>query len=163
MTVESFKPFINATLLEQFPDVEKKTPGENEGDPEVVTYEPNATLKSAVSVANQSYASLTSNLPAKVVVRFDSLTFQVKTALCHVYEFVLQDHATLHALSLQSMSLSENQVFDNYYQLLKAEREELADMRKELLDEIDDKEEDAKHLGAMLYHKFPTSRRGRLY
>lgn len=154
LTVDVFKTFINATLLDQFPDVETKVPSED-GTTEEVKTEPNSTLKSAVQVANQSYNSLTSNLPSRAVVRFDSLTYQVKSALCHVYEFVLQDHATLHALSLQTMSLSENQVFDNYYKLLEAEREELADMRKELLDEIADKEEDSKNLGVMLYHRYP--------
>lgn len=76
---------------------------------------------------------------------------------------MLQDHALLHALSLQTMSLSENQVFDNYYQLLKAEREELEEMRKEALDEIKDKEDDVKNMGVMLYHRFPRNPRGRLW
>lgn len=163
MTVEDFKPFINAILLEQFPDVETTVPGENEGDLETKETKNNPTLEAAVSIANQSYSALVSKVPAKAVVRFDSLTFQVKTALCHIYENVLQDKAILHALSLSSMSLSENQVFDNYYRLLQAEREELAKMRKELLDEIDKKDEDSKNLGVMLYHRYPQHRKGRLW
>ena len=156
LTVETFKTFIHGTLLEQFPDIETTTTETVDGEEkEVTTTTPNPTLVSAVDVANQSYNTLTSNIPKKAIVRFDSQTFQVKTALCHVYEYVLQDHAILHSLSLQTMSLSENQVFDNYFQLLKAEREELADMRKELLEEIDDKEEDSKNLGVMLYHRYP--------
>ena len=159
MTVDVLKNFINPTLLEQFPDGEKRVPSEIEGEPDIVTTEPNATLKSAVEVANQSYSALTARMPAKAVVRFDSHSFQLKTALCFIYEYVLQDHALLHALSLQTMSLSENQVFDNYYQLLKAEREELEEMRKEALDEIKDKEDDVKNMGVMLYHRFPRNPR----
>lgn len=160
MTVELLKNFINATLLEQFPDKETKTSSEVEGEPDIITTEPNATLSSAVEVANQSYSALTARMPSKAVIRFDSQTFQLKTALCHVYEYVLQDKAILHNLSLQTMGLSEEQVFSNYFQLLRAEREELEQMRKEALDEIKDKEEDVKNMGAMLYHRYPRCPKG---
>lgn len=153
LTVEEFKTFLHSTLMEQFPDVEIT------GDDDTTTTEPNATLISAVSVANQAYNSLTGYLPARAVVRFDSLSFQIKSALCFVYEYVLQDHGILHALSLQNMSLSEGEIFDNYFQLLKAERDELAAMRKELLDEIDKKDSDIKNQGVMLFHRYPRSNR----
>lgn len=163
MTVETFKNFINPTLLEHFPDIEKRVPSEMEGESDIITTMPNPTLSAAVEVANQSYSALMAVLPSKAVIRFDSHSFQLKTALCHIYEYVLQDHALLHALSLQTMSLSENQIFDNYYQLLKAEREELESMRKEALAEISDKEDNVKNMGVMLYHRFPKKPRGRLF
>ena len=169
MTVEVFKTFLHNTLLEVFPDVEVQVDVTDEFGNVVVVdsgnimtkveVRDNATLNSAVTIANQSYSALISNKPAKAVVRFDAQTFQLKTALCHVYEYVLQDDAILHALSLQTMSLSENQVFDNYYRLLQMEREDLEKMRKEFLDEVKDKEDDSKNLGVMLYHRYPRGRR----
>lgn len=150
-TVDVLKTFMHNTLLEQFPDATDVVD-------DVEVSKPNATLESAVLVANSSYNSLTANLPTKVVVRFDSLSYQVKTALVHVYTYVMQDHAILHSLSMGSMSLSENQVFEHYLALRDAEQKDLDEMRKELLDEIDKKDEQSKHYGAMLYHKI--GRRG---
>ena len=140
LDVNMFKNFLHDTLLEQFPD-------ENGN--------PNKTLVSAVEVAIQEFNALTAMIPNRAIVRFDSDTFQLRVALCYVYEYVLQDHAILHALSLQTMSLSENQVFDNYFRLLQMEKEEIEKMKKQLLDEIKDKEDDNKRYGVLLYHRFP--------
>ena len=154
LTIDDFISFIHPTLLNAI--IEVNTP--DGGNP------PNADeLKlfiKAIEKSNKRYNSLTSNMPAKATIRFDSDTYQLKVALCNIYEYVLQDDALLHALSLQSMSLSENQVFDNYFQLLKLEREEIEDMEKKLLDEIKDKEDDVKNMGVLLYHRYPTRPRG---
>lgn len=151
LTVEEFKSYIHPTLMEAI--IEVNTPEDEEApEPESI-----ALFQRAVEKANKRYNKLTANMPKNANVRFDSETFQVKVALCDVYEYVLQDHALLHALSLQTMSLSENQVFDNYYQLLKAERDEIKDMEKELLDEIKDKENKADNMGVLLYHQFPRN------
>lgn len=157
MTVETLKAFLHSTVLEVFPDSEVEDTDEDGNS--IVKKENNATLQAAVENANQAYSALVSNKPKKAVVRFDSQTFQLKTALCHIYKFILQDDATLHALSLETMSLSEEQVFDNYFRLLELEKEELEAMRKEFLDEIKDKEEDVKNQGVMLYHRYPARRR----
>ena len=163
MTVDTFKLFLNSTLLEQFPDVENPSEDAQYGEPPLTTIEPNPTIKNAVEVANKSYSALIARMPTKAVVRFDSDTFCLKTALCFIYEYVLQDHAMLHSLSLQTMSLSEDQIFNNYFALLKAEREDLNEMRKEALKEIEDKETDTKNQGVMLFHRYPRNSGGRLW
>lgn len=154
LTVDVLKTFMHETILEVFPD------GETVVDGETVKTN-NTTLENAVKVAIQNYNNLTSKLPANAVVRFDSESYQLKLALIHVYNYILQDNATLHSLSLSSMSLSENQVFEHYLALRNAEQEEVNAMKKELLDEIKDKEEDAKYNGVMLYHRYGNRSSGR--
>jgi len=149
LTVDTFVSFLHPTLQNAIIEVNTQ----EDEDPPIIT--DIGLVINAVEKANKRYNKLTANMPKKANVRFDSETFQVKVALCDVYEYVLHDHALLHALSLQTMSLSENQVFDNYFRLLQAERDEIADMEKKLLDEIKDKEDDAENMGVLLYHRFP--------
>lgn len=156
LTIDEFVSFIHPTLLNAIIEVNTKEDDEEPPKPEEI-----GLFSKAVEKSNKRYNSLTSNMPSRATIRFDSETYQLKVALCDVYEYVLQDHALLHALSLQTMSLSENQVFDNYYQLLKAEREEIDEMEKKLLDEIKDKESNVKNLGVVLYHRYPQGGRPR--
>lgn len=132
---ETLKAFMHPALLDSFP--------EDEG-------EQNVTLKAAVTVAIQRYNALTSRLPDGAVVRFDSVTFALKEALCHIYVFILHDVSYLTAITLTGLGLSENQVYDHFKALLDMERKELKDMREELLDEIERVE--SRYAGVLLYH-----------
>lgn len=154
LTVNTLKAFMHSTLLENFPDTQTTVDGQT-------TNTPNNTLTNAVEIANQNYNTLTGSLPPKVVVRFDSLSYQVKIALVHVYNYVMQDKALLHNLSLTGLGISEDEVFEHFLALREAEQKEINDMRKELLDEIKDKDEDSQRYGAVIYQKYGRRLNGR--
>lgn len=154
LTVETLKSFMHSTLLETFPDTTEVIDGRE-------TTKANATLTSAVLVANQNYNTLVSDKPTRAIVRFDALSYQIKIALIFIYEYIMQDSALLHSLSLSSMSLSENQVFEHYLALRSAEQSEVDAMRKEFLEEVKDKEDDEKYHGIKLYHRYGTMANGR--
>lgn len=136
LSYDTLKAFMHPALLESFEEGED---GEH-----------NATLDAAVTVAIQNYNTLTSNLPAKVTIRFDGVTFALKVALCHIYVFILHDTSYLSAITLTGLGLSENQVYDHFFRLLELERSDIEAMRKELLAEID--KLDSRYGGVILYH-----------
>lgn len=138
----TLKAFMHPALLDSFPE------GENG--------EENATMKAAITVAIQRYNALTSRMPEKAVVRFDSVSFQLKTAFCHIYEFILHDTGYLTSITLTGLGISENQVWEHFKALLDMELEELEKMKKDLLAEIEDKE-DSSYGGVVLYHSFGSS------
>lgn len=142
---DTLKAFMHPALLDSFEEVDG---------------EQNVTLAAAVKVAVKNYNSLTGNLPDKVVVRFDGITYSLKMALCHIYVFILHDTSYLTAITLTGLGLSENQVYDHFFKLLQAEREDLKDMRDELLKAIEKQE--SRYGGVIVYHGFggPSSGNG---
>lgn len=118
----------------------------------------NPTLTAAVTVAIQAYNALTRELPAGAVNRLDATTFQIKTAFTHIYVFILHDVSYLTAVTLTGLGLNDNQIYEHFKRLLQAERDELKDMRDELLDEID--EYKGRYGGVKLHHQNPRRRRG---
>lgn len=143
----TLKAFMHPALLDSFPEEE----GEGGENP---------TLKAAIIVSIQRYNALTSRMPEKAVVRFDSVSFQLKTAFCHIYEFILHDTGYLTAITLTGLGISENQVWEHFKALLDMELEELEKMKKDLLAEIEDKE-DESYGGVVLYHSFGGSSNSR--
>lgn len=138
---KTLKAFMHPSLLDSFPETNGL---------------PNATLEAAITVAIQSYNSLTASLPEKVRVRFDSITFMLKAAFVQIYTFILHDASYLTAITLTGLGLREDQVYDHFFALLQLERKDVDEMRKELLDEID--KDDSNHGGVVVYHRYP--RRG---
>lgn len=135
---ETLKAFMHPALMDSFEEDEET--GQN------------ATLSAAVKVAIMRYNALTASLPDKAVVRFDSVTFQLKVAFCHIYEFILHDTGYLTSITLTGLGISENQVWEHFKALLDYETEEVEDMKKDLLAEITDKETLTRHAGVVLYH-----------
>lgn len=149
---ETLKAFMHPSLLDSFPD---NTPPDGIGEGEEFDIQ-NPTLKASIIVATQMYNALTASLPEGAVVRFDSVTFMLKIAFCHIYEFILHDVSYLTAITLTGLGISENQVWEHFKALLDMERKDIEDMKQDLLDEIADKENKANFAGVFLWHGRPS-------
>lgn len=135
---ETLKAFMHPALMDSFAEDEET--GQN------------TTLTAAVKVAIMRYNALTGNLPEGAVIRFDSVTFQLKVAFCHIYEFILHDTGYLTSITLTGLGISENQVWEHFKALLDYETKEVEEMKEDLLDEIADKESLSRYAGVVLYH-----------
>jgi hypothetical protein len=103
----------------------------------VVLYDNMNTLTNSLQLAkNEAYSFSQSLSKSGMQVRYDAETYTLKSALIHVYNWILQNKANMKNMSLTGLSLSNSDIFEHFLKLRDAEKQEIEDMRNEAYNEM---------------------------
>lgn len=126
-----------------------------EGAKIVITYNFESTLSNALEMGQKDARALVTSLKQNdIPVRFDEETYALKSALIYVYTTILQKKATKKKLSVPGVSISSEQEFDHYKELVKLLKDDLEQIREDAYQDItDEANKGTKGGGLQLFHR----------
>lgn len=129
----------------------------DEGASIVITYNFESTLSNALAMGERDAKALVTSLKQNdLPVRFDQETYALKSALIYVYTTILQQKASKKKISVPGVSISSEQEFEHYRDLIKLLKDDLEAIRSDAYKDITDQSNKGTSGGGMKLNHRPN-------
>lgn len=129
----------------------------DEGTSIKITYNFESTLSNALAMGTKDAKALVTSLKQNdLPVRFDQETYALKSALIYVYTTILQKKASKKKISVPGVSISSEQEFEHYRDLIKLLKDDLEAIRADAYKDITDQSNKGTSGGGMMLNHRPN-------